>query len=82
MNAIYLIAFCALLAIDIRIFMAKIWSVFCLVLIPLIPLKKSMGYQRKASIHAGCTPDTPDTSQKTEVALQTTKNGQQWAPAT
>lgn len=24
--------------------------------------EKSMGYQRKATIHAGCTPDTPDTS--------------------
>ncbi len=24
--------------------------------------EKSMGYQRKAPIHAGCTPDTPDTS--------------------
>ena len=23
---------------------------------------KGMGYQRKAPIHAGCTPDTPDTS--------------------
>ena len=44
--------------------------------------EKSMGYQCKAPIHAGCTPDTPDTSQKTEVALQTTKNGQQRAPAT
>lgn len=23
--------------------------------------EKNMGYQRKAPIHAGCTPDTPDT---------------------
>ena len=25
-------------------------------------LEKNMRYQRKAPIHAGCTPDTPDTS--------------------
>ena len=25
-------------------------------------LEKIVGYQRKARIHAGCTPDTPDTS--------------------
>jgi hypothetical protein len=28
--------------------------------------KKSTGYQRKAPAHAGCTPDTPDTSHSTE----------------
>ena len=26
---------------------------------------KNMGYQRKANIHAGCTPDTSDTSKNT-----------------
>ena len=32
--------------------------------------EKSMGYQCKAPIHAGCTPDTPDTSINTSRVRQ------------
>ena len=79
MNAIDLIASSALLALAVAVFNGE--NLECL--LPCADTSdtswKSMGYQRKASIHAGCTPDTPDTCQKTEVKCRTQKEAEKWA---
>lgn len=86
MNAIYLIANCAILVSDITCFHGESKHRTETPLKPLETPENWVGVSAQTQYPCGFqateTPETPETSQKTEVEVKTTKRSLKWVSAT